>query len=150
MYLTLTFLLLVSPHLGFSFSSKHSGFLNRWGKRGTLWLHGEGMGTWGRRAFIALTSHFCGSWALVASGGYSFSCVPLPLPTHLEGTWVGLSSSLISYEPPSLHFLPSFIKVPWHVEFMFVSSSLCYLGVIFDRKMGHEYLYLSSWNCKSV
>lgn len=64
--------------------------------------------------------------------------MPLPLPTHLEGTWVGLTSPLLSYEPPSLHFLLSSIKVPWQVELMFVSSSPRYLGVIFERKMGHE------------
>lgn len=58
----------------------------------------------------------------------------LPSLPHPEGTWVGPSFSLLSYEPASLHFLPSYITVPWKVEFVSISCSPCYFGVIFERR----------------
>ena len=110
--------------LGFSFPSKHSGFLNRGGGEcpSDHTERGWGLGD----SEFPLPSHpppyFCGIWCLqfLSSGsfwGTLFLTGPLLVPTYLKGTWAGPSSSLLSCEPSSLHFLPSSIMGPWKVEF---------------------------------
>lgn len=91
--------------------------------------------TWPHPPHIT-SPHLCGMilrfLSLERFWGRCYSCAPFLHSLALKA--LGLDLPFLCYEPASLHFLPSYITVPWKVEFVSISCSPCYFGVIFERR----------------
>lgn len=146
----LTFLLLVSPSLGLSFSGKYSGFLHRQREEEFLDYRERGWKFGGSVFSLSLTpthpisvvSDPSSSWALTASRRV---LVLTRTPSSTLFSWRHLGWTFLFFVNLQA------ILPPWKEWNLCPFLTLLVIfGVFFERRKGCKCLSLSSWNCETV